>query len=134
MAERVEIKSILTPAGTAIATPLTTALNWRQGYPLRIEIRFPPGPSGLVGFQLLHSGEVVIPHDKTEWLITDDESVIWPLDDFPYNAKYAARTYNTGVYDHTIQVRMLFAEVGAQQLTPMTPVPILAPLAAAMEG
>jgi hypothetical protein len=134
MAERIEIKSVLTPAGTTVAAPLTTALNWRQGYPIRVEFRFPPGPSGLVGIQLLHSGEVVVPHDRTEWLITDDEPVIWPLDGFPYNAKYAVRSYNLDVYEHTVQVRMLFNEVAAQQIVPMTPIPITVPLVAALEG
>jgi hypothetical protein len=119
MAERIEIKSITTPIGTLAAAPLVTALNWRQGYPVRIEIRFPPGPSGLVGFQLAHSGEVIIPKDKTEFLITDNEIVIWPLDNFPYNAVYTARTFNTDVYSHTIQLRMAFNEVGTHLLTPV---------------
>ena len=134
MAERIEIKSVLTPAGTTVAAPLTTALNWRQGYPIRMEIRIPPGPSGLVGIQLMHSGEVIVPKDRTEWLITDDEPVIWPLDGFPYNAKYAVRTYNLDVYPHTVQVRMLFNEVGTQQLVPIALVPFNVPLSAVMEG
>jgi len=134
MAERIEIKSVTTPAGTDVATPQTTLLTWRQGYPVRLEIRFPPGPSGLVGVQLLHSGEVVVPHDASEWLITDNEPVIWPLDGFPYNAKYAVRTYNQDVYDHTVQVRMLFNEVATQQIMPMAPIPLVTPLAAALEG
>jgi hypothetical protein len=134
MAERIEIKSVTTPAGTTVAAPQTTLLNWRQGYPVRVEIRFPPGPSGLVGFQLLHSGEVVVPHDPTEWLITDDEPVVWPLDEFPYNAKYSVRTYNLDVYPHTIQVRMLFNEVGAQSISPIAIIPLVTPLAAAVEG
>lgn len=134
MAERIEIKSVTTPAGTDVATPQTTLLNWRQGYPVQLEIRFPPGPSGLVGVQLLHSGEVVVPHDPLEWLITDNEPVIWPLDGFPYNAKYALRTYNQDVYDHTVQVRMLFNEVATQQIVRMTPIPLVTPLTAAMEG
>lgn len=134
MAERIEIKSVTTPAGTSFATPQTTLLNWRQGYPVQLEIRFPPGPSGLVGVQLLHSGEVIVPKDPTEWLITDNEPVIWPLDGFPYNAKYAVRTYNEDVYDHTVQVRMLFNEVASQQIAAMTPVQLFTPLAAAVEG
>lgn len=134
MAERIEIKSVLTPAATALAAPQTTVLNWRQGYPVRVEFRFPPGPSGLVGLQLLHSGEVVVPHDRAEWLITDNEPVIWPLDNFPYNAKYSVRTYNTDIYAHTIQVRMLFMEVNAVTLTPLSPVPITVPLQSAGVG
>lgn len=134
MAERIEIKSITTPVGTTIANPLVTALNWRQGYPLRVEIRVPPGPSGLVGVQLAHSGEVVIPHDRTEWLVTDNESIDWPLTSYPYNAKWTVRTYNTDIYAHTIQIRMLFAEVGSQALMPITPLNIVEPWVSAGVG
>lgn len=126
MAERVEIKNLVIAAGTLSTAPLVTPLTWRQGYPVRIEIRFPPGPSGLVGFQLAHSGEVVIPNDKTVWLITDNEVVMWPLDNFPYNPVYSARTYNTDVYSHTLQLRMLFNEIGAHGITPV-PTPDLMP-------
>lgn len=130
MAERIEIKSITTPAGTTLASPLVTTLNWRQGYPQQVEIRVPPGPSGLVGIQIAHSGEVVIPHDSTEWLVTDNEAVIWPLTSYPYNAKWTVRTYNTDEYEHTIQIRMLFNEVGTQRVTPNAPLDLNPPNAA----
>lgn len=124
MAERIEIKSITTPAGTALLSPLITALDWRQGYPERVEIRVPPGPSGLVGIQFAHSGQVIIPHDDSEWLTTDNEPVIWPLDNYPYNATWTVRTYNLDVYDHTIQVRMLVNEVGSQVVQRLQPATI----------
>jgi hypothetical protein len=133
MAERIEIISITTPAGTASSAPLVTALPWREGYPVRIEIRVPPGPSGLLGFQLAHSGEVIIPKDKTQFLITDNEAIMWPLDNYPYNAKYTVRTYNTDVFDHTIQIRMLLNELGVQSLTPV-PIPAFTPPWQAVPG
>lgn len=134
MAERIEIKTITTPVGTALASPLITALNWRQGYPERVEIRVPPGPSGLVGIQLAHSGQVVIPHDPSEWLTTDDEAVIWPLDAYPYNPVWTVRTYNLDVYPHTIQVRMLINEVGSQAIQRLQAIPIESPIPAMNEG
>lgn len=114
MAQRVEIKTITTPAGTLSSAPLVTTLSWREGYPVQVEFMIPPGPSGLLGIQLAHSGEVIIPRDKTEFLVTDNEVVRWPLDGYPYNAKWTVRTYNTDVYDHTIQIRMLLNEIGSQ--------------------
>lgn len=124
MAERIEIVTVTVPAGTAIATPQTTNLVWRQGYPVQIELRIPPGPSGLMGIQILHSGVTVIPHNAAEWLITDAEPVIWPLENFPYNSKYALRAYNLDIYSHTVQVRMLLNEIGSQQLFRLVPEPI----------
>lgn len=126
MAQRIEIKTITIPNGTAKATPQNTSLVWREGYPIAIEIFVPPGPAGLVGIQLLHSDTVIIPHDGSEFLITDNEKVIWPLEGFPTAPNYKIRAYNTDVFDHTIQVRMLFAELGSPPIT-SAPTPIILP-------
>lgn len=121
MAERIEIKTVSTPAGTLKAAPLVTALTWREGHPERVEIRVPPGPLGLVGVQIAHSGRVIIPRDASEFLETDDEVVSWPLDGFATGAAYTVRTYNTDVYPHAVQIRMLFNEIGAEELERRTP-------------
>lgn len=120
MAQRIEVKTVVVPAGTAIATPQKTDLSFRQGYPLRVELRIPPGPSGLVGVALAHSGTKIIPHDESEWLITDNEAVKWPLTDYPTNSNWQFWAYNTDVYPHTIQIRMLFNELSSQAVTPAT--------------
>lgn len=119
MAQRFEVRDIRIPAGTAIASPQVTNLVWRQGYPVFVELRFPPGPSGLVGVQLRHSGQVVIPFRATDFIVADNEIIRWPLENFPYNATWSFRGYNTGVYDHTVQVRMGLNEVGVQSLSPV---------------
>lgn len=137
MAERIEIKTVTTPAGTAIASPLVTTLDWREGYPVRVEIRIPPGPSGLVGVQFAHSGQVIIPHDPDEWLVTDNEAVTWPLDNYPYNPKWTVRTYNTDVYEHTVQIRMLLNEIGSELMHAAVAAPLVPPwqsAGAGMEG
>lgn len=122
MAQRIEIKTVTVAAGTAIATPQKTDLGFRQGYPLQVELQIPPGPSGLVGVALAHSGTKIIPHDESEWLITDSEPVKWPLTDYPTNANWQVWAYNTDQYSHTIQVRMLFNELGpARLIVPIIP-------------
>lgn len=116
MAQRIEIKTITVPAGTAIASPQVTALTFSEGEIVQVELRIPPGPAGTVGIQLAHSGQPVIPHNASEFLITDDESVIWPLEGYPTAPAYTVRAYNTDVYDHTFQVRMLFNELGHKEI------------------
>lgn len=111
MAERVEIVTITVPANTPDTNPFVQPLVWREGYPERVEIRIPPGPSGLVGIAFLHSGRRILPKTEGEWLITDNEPVIWPLEGYPYNANYVVHAYNDDIYDHTFQVRMLLNEV-----------------------
>lgn len=131
MAERIEIEDITVPPGTLSSAPASFALVWREGYPAFVEFRFPPGPSGLVGLKLLHSGRVVIPKRNNAFLVADGEVIKWPLEGFPYNANYTVQAYNEGVYEHTIQVRMGLNEIGARELTriPSTlpPIPTTSP-------
>jgi len=134
VAQRIEIKTITVPAGTALASPQVTALNFSQGHVIQLELRIPPGPSGLLGIQLAHSGQPIIPHDASEWLITDDEAVIWPLEGYPTPQAWTVRAYNTDVYNHTFQVRMLFNEIGPQLISSAAPPAILAANASAGQG
>jgi len=128
MAQRVEIKTITVPAGTLIASPLTVDLAFRQGHVEQVEIRIPPGPSGLVGVALAHSDTVVIPHDESEWLVTDNEPVRWPFDGFPTSPAWSVRAYNLDQYDHSFQIRMLFAELGSDPAPDVEPLDIQQPL------
>lgn len=128
MAERVEIEDITIAAGTLRTAPATTALTWREGWPVLVEFRFPPGPSGFVGVQLLHSNRVVIPKRGTNFLVADSEIIRWPLDGFAYNANYAVRAYNEGAFPHTIQVRMLLNELTSQRVQRVAQLDTVMPL------
>lgn len=134
MAERIEIKTVAIPAGTAVAAPQKTDLVWRQGVPLRVELRIPPGPAGLVGVALAHSSTKIIPHDETEWLITDNEPVKWPLSGYPTNTGWQLWAYNLDVYDHVVQVRMLMDELNTATVTETTVPPIVQQLESAGIG
>jgi len=124
VAQRYEVRDITIPAGTLSSSPQVTSLTWRQGYPEKVEIRFPPGPSGLVGVQLRHSGRVVIPYRATDFIIADNEVISWDLENYPYSPAWSVRAYNEGVYPHTIQIRMGLNEVGRQAVTPLVPLRI----------
>lgn len=124
MAQRVEIATVTVPAATLSSAPITAALPWRQGYPERVEIRIPPGPSGLVGVRLLHSGTVIIPRSTNEWLITDNEPVIWPLEGYPSNPAWSVQAYNQDIYEHAFQVRMLMNEIAAAAVPSFVPLDI----------
>lgn len=131
MAQRVEIRDVLIPAGTLKTSPLIVTLPWREGYPTFIEFMFPPGPSGLVGIQLRHSGRRLIPKDLGTYLIANDDTIRYELEGFPYNPNYTVQVYNEGAYDHTIQVRMGFNEIGRESISRVSgtlmPVPVSAP-------
>jgi hypothetical protein len=117
MAQRIEIKDVTVSAGTAKATPASIPMVWREGYVEWIEMRWPRGPSGLVGIQILHSGTRVIPKADNNFLVTDDEILKWPIEGYPTAGVWSIAAYNTDVYDHTIQFRIGINEIGRQQLT-----------------
>lgn len=131
MAQRIEIVDITIPAGTLKTAPASFALTWREGEPIFVEIRFPPGPSGLVGIQLLQSGAQVIPKAGNAFLVTDNEMVRWELESYPSPPAYTVRGYNTGKFDHTLQLRWGLNELGQTQLvTVPSSIPQIAPVSA----
>lgn len=126
MAQRIEHFAVTVPAGTAVAAPQTTTLSFNRGIVQQIEILIPPGPSGLVGFRILHSSDVVIPYDRTQWIIADNEVIKWPLENFPTGQAWALRAYNTDVFDHTLYVRLQVNET-TRVMAPVAQLVYIAP-------
>jgi hypothetical protein len=126
VAERIEAPPVTVPAGTAIATPQTTALTWLDGRIVRIEIRVPRGAAGLVGFQIGHSNQVIIPHDPTQWIIGEGETLDWDVDNYPTGAKWFVRAYNTGRYAHTLYFRFHLVELVSARAGTLPPLSIVA--------
>lgn len=107
MATRIETPALLVPAGTPIAAPVSASLYGNRAELQEIEILVPPGPSGLVGFSFWHSSRQVIPAIDGTWVITDDETIRWPLNKFSVQPNWTIRAYNLDVYPHTLYVRVL---------------------------
>lgn len=127
MASRIEVFSVTVPGGTSIATPQTTALTFPLGVVQRLEILIPPGPSGLVGFRIQHSGRTIIPYDTSKWLVADNESIKWDLENYPVGSAWAMQAYNTDVYDHTLYLRFLVVETVRSQASAV-PILSIAPI------
>jgi len=124
MATRVEPFEVSTPAGTAIASYLVTPLRFQSGRVDRVEILVPPGPSGLVGFKLAHSGQSVIPIKSSVWNIADNAKFDWPLTSFPEGDAWALWTYNLDVYPHSIFMWFHVFESEGPIVTQPVPIPI----------
>jgi hypothetical protein len=122
VAERVEQFAPEVPAGTAATSPFSATFSMSPGVVERVEIRVPPGPSGFMGFRLLHSGQVVIPFDQTDWLIADDEKMDWPLRGYPTGDKWSVQMYNEGIYDHTVYFRFFLDEIPQQTALSLVPI------------
>lgn len=117
MASEVRIFEVTVPAGTTSASPQVSDTSFPPRSVESIEIRVPPGPSGLVGFRVTMAGNPVIPVNTDEWVITDNEIINWPLTGYPDSGAWQVTAYNTDIYDHTIYVRFLLNQVTGQAAT-----------------
>lgn len=125
MANRFEYTTVTIPANTAITTPVRIVPTFEDGAVVRLEQRWPPGPSGLVGLRIGHSGQVIIPYAGSDWLITDNEVIIWDIEGFPEAAAWFVDGYNTDVVPHTIYFRWLLNDAPAPALARPALVPIV---------
>lgn len=105
MATRVIPFTATIPAGTPKTTPATIPLaldNWEIQ---RLDLEVPPGPAGLMGFQVYNNGVAWIPYGVNEWLVWDDVKDSYYFTDQPDASGWAVVGYNTGTYDHAVTVR-----------------------------
>lgn len=103
MAQRTELFAVTVPAGTPQAAPQVTALPFPDAVVTALEFIIPPGPSGLVGWQMRHSGQVVIPRTSGAFFVMDDTHETWALEGYPIGNKWQLAAYNNDVYNHLLQ-------------------------------
>lgn len=111
MAGEIRQFKALIPAGTAQATPVRVDMSFPARQVQSVEIRVPPGPSGLVGFALQNSGVTVIPYGSDDFIVTSGDAINWPLEGYITSGSWQLLGYNTGIFDHSIYVRFLLAIV-----------------------
>jgi hypothetical protein len=111
MASRIEVFDLTIPIGTLISAPITIPLDMDDGVVTRIEMRWPPGPSGLVGLKVRHSKQTVIPYSNNTFIVTDNEIITWPVQNYPTGNMWDVQGYNLDAFVHTIQIRMLLDEI-----------------------
>lgn len=104
MAERVLLKTCVIPGATTPASPLTFPMSFQPSDVERIDVRIPPGPSGLVGFYIGNGGAQFIPEGNGNWIVADNDFFQWPLSNAPNNGNWSIVAYNTDVISHTIYV------------------------------
>ncbi len=95
----------LVAAGTAKAAPQST--SWSLGRVIleSLNLRIPPGPSGLAGIAVLYAGVPIIPSEQPGvFWVGDDEQ--WDVDiAWEISGPLTIQTYNVDGYDHTFLLR-----------------------------
>lgn len=107
MAVEIRTFDFTIPAGTPIGAPVVLDCSFPPRIVDVIEVIVPPGPNGQVGFQVLNSQVPVIPYSAANWIVTSNEKIVWPLDNFINSGSWQVRGYNTGTQDHTVYFRFL---------------------------
>jgi hypothetical protein len=105
MATEIHQFSATIPAGTAIDSPVSIPLEQANYEIESIDIEVPPGPNGLVGFQIYLDDTPWIPFEPLEWIIWNDHSDSWQTENQVVNGGWNVVGYNLGIYYHTVTVR-----------------------------
>lgn len=106
MAREVKAFPVTVTAGTATDSPSTFSIATDVRILREVTVTFPPGCSGLVGFQLAISGFPVIPLNGTNYIIADNRTATWVTDSYPESGAWQVIAYNTDVFDHTLYVEL----------------------------
>ena len=111
MAQQIFAFKVAVPAGTAISAPTSTSCAFAQATVQAIEIVIPDGHAGLTGLALAQAHQQIIPQNLGQWIISNDEKLTFPVEDYGNNGDWQAIAYNTDVYDHNFYLRFLCADI-----------------------
>jgi hypothetical protein len=106
---------VTTVAGTAIATPLTTAVTLQDSFVNRIKIRWPEGHNGRTGIYLAQQGSAIVPYGTSPTFIVANDDEEWFAVGEEVQGGLQAVTYNTGVYPHTHYLRIEYMPISQWQ-------------------
>lgn len=114
MAQRIELFTVTAQPGTTQAAAQETELPFAQGVVRGVQIVIPAGHAGLTGLAIAQAHQVIIPASGTTWIIGDNESIRWPLENYLDADTWSAFSYNTdAVYPHSWYLRFLVDEIEA---------------------
>ena len=107
--------AVITNAGTAIATPQVTNILSGWLWINTVRWRFPPGPSGCLGFFLRTGANQIIPFPPSQpWIVGDDEE---------YTVDYKGQagkgltlvTANVGTQNHEVLLTIEYYDAATVQ-------------------
>lgn len=113
MASRYYTLTLLTPAGTAVATPLSTTWQLEDQTLASVEVDIPDGHNGLTGIRVIRSQQQVVPWGNNSFLVANNRLVTVPVNQELTEAKLVILTYNTGFYDHSFYLRATITDLAS---------------------
>jgi hypothetical protein len=117
--------NVATPAQTAVSAPQSTSLALGDVLLRRIDLRIPPGPSGLVGVYIEQAGTQIWPWGTLPtWITGDNDEFSVPIGTEIDNG-VSIVTYNLDYNPHTLYFRFLVTPVSLVS-NPAAAVPVVA--------
>lgn len=107
MAQEVHSYRVIVPAGTLSTAPIVVGLPLPPRIVDEIRVKVPPGPRGEVGFAIGSAGIAVLPPEPGAFIVTDNETVAWPVQDQITSGAWQLQAYNTGQFNHSLYVQLL---------------------------
>jgi hypothetical protein len=105
VAYRVLPFQVTIPPGTPVAAPFSQAIDLNNWEIESVDLEVPSGPNGLMGFQVTNNGVAWIPYGDQEWIVWNDHSENYPLQDQPTGQGWGVVGYNLGTNPHTVTLR-----------------------------
>lgn len=120
-------QSILVPANTPIAAPVTQAWPLEETTLRKITITIPDGHNGLTGVRVLWAGQQIIPWANNSYIIANNRVIDVAFDDYITATGLVIGGFNTDVFPHTFYLEATVTDKPAhaqlaQQASPGTAV------------
>lgn len=96
--------AVTIPAGTLPSAPLVTPVQFETNTVRRIEWVFPGGCNGVVGIQVGARSVPVLPSNPGQFHIRSGAAEGIDVEELPNTGDWSIIGYNTGSFQHTIQV------------------------------
>lgn len=109
--------AVVAPTGTSPAQPTVVNLPMPARKVIGIEIVIPDGPRGVSGIALGAAGTPILPSNAGAYIVTNNEVVHWQYAKGIESGAWQAFVYNTGIFQHTYQVRFLMNLLGGANST-----------------
>lgn len=103
MAEDIRHFTVTCPAGVPSTNATVFPITMPPRTVSRIDWRVPNGPLGLMGFLLAVKGGVILPvAGSFTFVVANDETGWWELDNYPDSGDWQCQMYNTGANPHSV--------------------------------
>lgn len=110
MAQRVESRVVTCSSGTTEADAVEVDVSFQAGTVLQVELLIPDGHAGQTGIAIAQAHQIIIPATGTDWIVGNDNRIVWTVADFLNTGEWSAFVYNNGDFDHSWYVTFLINE------------------------